>query len=403
MARSRRNVVTIVLVFAALFLFIDPFGFFPSRGSINPAGIEADEVQTGVGYIRENHMSPVSYVVDLFSDHDIVFLGEFGRLKQHVEFVHELIPALHEAGVRHLGLQYAAQSDQDRIDTLLTASEYDQEAVEEILFNRLVVWGFQEYAEIFRTAWEVNQDLDPGEEPFRIRALNIQRDYSAIETPEDAEDPDTIRGMLSQGIPDQAMAEEVLTHFVDEGHKALVFSQIEHAFTGYARPQYRDRMAELGFDDAERMGNIVYDRIGDRAVTVYLHGPWPDSESPTQVGYAADGLVDAVIRRLPGEYKVGGFDVAGSPFAEVSIDSGTYAYNREDLSFGDVTDGYVYFGRVTELSAVTPIEGFFNEENIDEAVRNFPGPSPEDAGPRELNRYLSQMADSLERAIDEFN
>ena len=384
-------------------LFVDPFGFFPSRGSIRSSGVEGEELQEGVDYIRANHVDPVPYVVGLFNAHDIVFLGEFGRVREQVTFVHELIPALHNAGIRHLGLQYALQADQERIDALLTAPEYDPETAEEILFKRLVIWGFQEYADIFRAAWEVNQKLAPGEEAFRIVGLNIQQDYSAIKTQEDAEDIDILRGILSDGVPDQVMAERVLSSFVEEGDKALVLSQIEHAFTGYASPQYRDRMAELGYDEARRMGNIVYDRIGERAVTVYLHGPWPDSEGPMQLGYAADGLVDAVIRRLPAEYKSGGFDLAGTPFGQVSIDSGSYAYDRENLSFGDLSDGYVYFGPVAELTPVTPIEGFFTEQNIDEAVRNFPGPSPQDVGPAELNRYLSQMADSLERAFGEFN
>jgi hypothetical protein len=403
MDRSRRSVLLTIVVVVALFFIADPFNLLPSPGMVRRPSVSTSLLEDTRAYIREVHEDPVSYVTSLFDRHDLVFIGEFGRIREHVTFIQELIPALHDAGIRHLGLQHAIFDDQERIDELLSSDSYDEELVESFLFNRLVIWGFQEYADIFRAAWEVNRNLGPGEEPFRIIGLNIGQDYAPIQTEEDMEDQSKLRLVLEPGIPDEVMAQNVFSEIVDPGHRAVIFTEIEHSFTGFENLEYRDRMAELGYTDARRLGNIVYDRIGERAVNVYLHGPWPDSESPTQIGYAADGLIDAAIRVLPPEMREGGFDITSGVLSEVPIRSGSYTYEREDLTLGELADGYVYFGQVTELSPVTAIDGFFDEDNIDEAIANFPGPKPEDVGAEELNDYLRSIPTNLSRALEEFN
>ena len=50
--------------------------------------------------------------------HDIVFLGEFFKIRQNVQLVAALIPRLYAAGVRNLGIEYALSDDQEEIDAL---------------------------------------------------------------------------------------------------------------------------------------------------------------------------------------------------------------------------------------------------------------------------------------------
>lgn len=49
------------------------------------------------GYVRSHYMTPKEYVLSKFRRYDIVFLGEEHYIKQNLEFVHDLIPALYEA------------------------------------------------------------------------------------------------------------------------------------------------------------------------------------------------------------------------------------------------------------------------------------------------------------------
>jgi hypothetical protein len=80
-------------------------------------------------YIIEHHKTPEEYVVGKFTTHDIVFLGEYHRIKHDVELVHNLIPLLYENGVYNLGIEFANYIDQADIDRLITADSVQSVAV----------------------------------------------------------------------------------------------------------------------------------------------------------------------------------------------------------------------------------------------------------------------------------
>ena len=52
-------------------------------------------------YLGENHYTPEEYILSKFEDHDVVFIGEEHRGKHDVEFIHRLIPLLHERGIQN--------------------------------------------------------------------------------------------------------------------------------------------------------------------------------------------------------------------------------------------------------------------------------------------------------------
>ncbi len=138
-----------VLIF---FIFFNPF----KRGSSTDVPlpyVRSDVMEELRGYLEEHFTDPVDYLAGMFTDHSIVFLGEFGQIRQQVEVVTRAIPVLYDRGIRHLGIEFALYEDTQRIDAILTAAEYDEEAVREVLFNRMVLWGFREYADLFRAAW----------------------------------------------------------------------------------------------------------------------------------------------------------------------------------------------------------------------------------------------------------
>jgi hypothetical protein len=61
---------------------------------------------------------PQLYVLDQLRSNDIVFLGTTHRRQPILKFLSDLIPALHEAQVTHLGLEVCSDQ-QDRIDSFL--------------------------------------------------------------------------------------------------------------------------------------------------------------------------------------------------------------------------------------------------------------------------------------------
>jgi len=84
------------------------------------------EQKACLNYLTSNYLTPEDYVVRKFQDHDIIFVGEAHHVKQNLEFLHRLIPVLHQNGVYYLGYEFALYEDQGMIDRLITANEYDE-------------------------------------------------------------------------------------------------------------------------------------------------------------------------------------------------------------------------------------------------------------------------------------
>ena len=132
--------------------------------------------------------APERYVVDLFSDHDVVFLGEQHRVKHDILLVRSLISPLYEAGLQVLATEFGRREDQARIDSLLAAPVWDEQQAREIVFLQSVFWGYQEYIDVYRSAWELNRKLPEGAPRFRILGMNDSPDWSLIRTESDRDD-----------------------------------------------------------------------------------------------------------------------------------------------------------------------------------------------------------------------
>ena len=391
--------MTLVLV-AAVFLFINPFK--RNRNEVPRPFVASDLITELTSHIVQRGLPPEEYLSGLFDSREVVFVAEYGQIRQHVEVIARTIPLLHARGVRRLGLEIVLFEDSDRIDTILTASDFDETAVHGIFFNRMIIWGFSEYVDIFRSAWEVNRGLHDDEEPFRIVGLSTRANWQEIETEQEAEDPEVIARVYEDGLPDSVMADIIMSEFVRKGEAALVLTEMSHAFTSYLSIKYVERAEEIGLSEARRAGNIVYDIIGSRAATVLFHAPWPYKKARNLVVHPVQGSIDGTIENLPEEWSAAGFDVAGTPFAELSARRSDFFYGYEDLVLSELADGYIITGPIASYEMVTPIPEFITAENIDEAIRGFPGPNIEGVTPEELNAYIASLIEGRKRIIDLF-
>ena len=130
------------------------------------------------GFLSAHYTTPEECIVGTFRDHDVVFVGEAHRTKHDVELIQHLIPLLYRNGVFTLCTEFARREDQVLVDRLLTAPSYDEALAREITFRTLVFWGYQEYVDIYRVAWQLNRSLPAGARPFRILALGDSPDWS---------------------------------------------------------------------------------------------------------------------------------------------------------------------------------------------------------------------------------
>lgn len=334
-------------------------------GCAQSSGLSDEEREALVGTLRDVGMPPVDYVVSKFSDHDVVVLGEHQLVLQDVEFVVALIPALHEAGVNVLAIEYATAEDQLAIDSLVTDLQYD--APRAVAIQKKYsggIWPYREYLEIYKTAWDLNRTRDPDTEPFRVVGISPNVDFEAIHFGEDDE-ARLARRILAGTEPYMAAATRRLS--TELGEKALVYCAMRRAFTDYVPPA-------VGEDGAvrvtKRLGNLLADSLGDRVVTIALHAPWPGID-PANLVNPCGGKLDLAIAAYGDSV---GFDVAGTPFADLVEKRSAYVAGKENgVALGMLVDGYVAHVPISELTGVSVITSWIpGEQALVRAKRRFP-------------------------------
>ncbi|MEW6744853.1 MAG: ChaN family lipoprotein [Planctomycetota bacterium] len=373
----------VLLLLGALFLLRGPlalavFKYFHEKaraGYLEKAGtLKLPELSPALetelsAFLVAHYQNPIDYIVRKFEDHDIVFVGERHRVKHQLELLHGLIRPLYDHDVFTLGLEFADYVDQDRIDRLVTAPTYDESLARSILFNFSAFWGYQEYVDIFRVAWELNRSLPEGSRTFRVLGLNAYEDWSHVRSHRDLGNPAIMRRVRPEGDGDEVMARNVLVECVEQGEKALIYSGLHHAFTRYKQPVYdANEQKFVGFVQG-RMGNLVFDAVGERAMTIVLHSPWWSEQGENaQDVYPADGIIDALMSRVAPQYREVGFDTRGTPFGSLTGNMSVYKHGYPHFTLQDFCDGYVYQKPLREFQGVTPIVGFINRENFSQAV-----------------------------------
>ena len=348
-------------------------------------------------YLKENYMSPENYVISKFKDHDIVFIGEYHRIKHDVELIHYLIPMLYENGIYTLGNEFARREEQNLIDSLLNSPTYNENLARQITFNFLATWGFQEYVDIYNVAWQLNQTLPEGSRKFRILGLSDSPDWSIIKTQEDMENQ-SIMQQVWKGCGEDLWADVILDEVVAKGEKALIYSGIHHAFSEYKQPIIdEEKQTFIVFNDL-RMGNFVYKEIGKKAITIYLHAPWFSAQGYNEpMVYPVDGIVDVVMAEISLEYCRIGFDTKDTPYGKLPGETSIYKYGYNNFALDMFCDGYIYQMRLSEYTMTTPISYFINEENIEQARMQFPNPDFRNASIEDFNDAIKISADSKMR------
>jgi len=70
----------------------------------------------------EVNTNPQAFILEKFENHDIVFLGTTHKKPAILKFLLKLIPALHDAGVTHIGLEITS-NQQAKIDNYIQTSK----------------------------------------------------------------------------------------------------------------------------------------------------------------------------------------------------------------------------------------------------------------------------------------
>lgn len=354
---------------ATLFLIVVMLLLSSSAFPQSEKEVSSEQEQRLIAYLKSHRMSPEDYFVGKFSGHDIVFIGEMHRVKHDVELIQNLIPRLYKAGIYNLGIEFGCYEYQNKVDRLITADIYDEKLARWLMFQWYVEWGFKEYMDIYRKAWELNKSLPKGARRFRVVNLGYKAGWNELKEDMTSEQ---WKKVWYKGDPDEQMAQVVLKEFVDKGEKALIYSGAHHAFTHYKQPVYDFENKKLIRFTENRMGNIVQAKIPSRVFNILLHYPWASKTSLDDNRYPVGGVIDKVMREFTD--KRVGFDVAGSPFGELRDDQTYYSVGYSEFTLATFCDGYIFQKQFKDYEGCTVDVEFIRQDNLHEAIDNLPNP-----------------------------
>ena len=356
---------------------------------IKPQLMEALE-----SHVKSKAQSPEDYIIGCYirynTKFNFIFLGETHRVKQNAEFVQRMIPVLYGNGIYNLCTEFARREDQPLIDSLLTGDVWDEGLAREIAFRYSPMWGYREYIDIFKSAWKVNSGLSAGERRFRIFGLNDSPDLC----PAGGNNND--RGGFLARVASGGGEENwfrVLSSILDvPGEKAMVHCSMYQALTEYKYAE-RDSKGLRIKTGPPTLGNLT-ESLKKDPFTVILHGPWEPAEGcGKREVYAADGMIDALISRLPEGSLPFGVDTRDTPFSALTATTGIYSMGHPNFKLVDLCQGYICLSPLCELQGPTPIEDFVNESNIERARDKISDPGLRKASPAEFGEALRRGAE----------
>lgn len=304
-------------------------------------------------FLKKHGENPENYVISKFKKYDYVFIGEYHRNKQDVDFVANLIPQLYNNGVRNIAYEFYEYANQQKIDSLLTAKEWNDNELHHALSKGFgVCWGYTEYIDLLKRVWEFNKSLKMSQPKFRV--VMMQYEYFPCK-----------KGLeVFGGIdPDKFMANVVEKEIIAKGEKALIYCGIHHAFTTYHQPKYDFEQNKLFGLDTGRLGNIIHSKFPEKTFTIILHAPWiSDKGLEEQLVKPVNGVIDSAMEFL--KFKPIGFDVKKTFVGTLKSTDSYYALGHNNFKLSDFCDGYIFLLPYNKVQFVTVNSNFYDDYNL---------------------------------------
>ncbi|HEY3131404.1 MAG TPA: hypothetical protein VGL91_18255 [Acidobacteriota bacterium] len=368
----------LVLLAAVLVLAVLYVGFnLPMTSSMRM--LTTEELRTYKRCLDASVCEPQQFVAAQFDRYDVVLLGEMHWKRQDVEFVNLLIPYLYQTkGVKIFAWEFGASDLQSEADQVVNAPVFDRKQAIALMRKSYFAWNFEEYLDIFRTIWQINQTIPSGQEKFKF--LQLGSDYN----PRKLQSSDAAIQMKERRryAYDEKMGQIVEREVLQRQKKALWYSGLHHAFTKYKQPLVLFLKAR-----GVRGGAYLYQRYPERIYMIQLYLPFLDrltlskSLLPSVFGrqltfaYPFRGVFEQIYREYKKPFAV---DAKNSVFGDLEDHHGYYSQDRwGGLKLREMCDGYIVLCSIDEMEPVSVVPDWVtNEGELQEVKSLLP---PEDA------------------------
>jgi hypothetical protein len=342
-------------------------------------------IDNSIKYLNKNNSSPQEYIIDKFSNADIILLAEDHRVKENLDFLGSLIPQLYKNGIFTIGMEFGAYEDQKLLDSLVTAETYDENLARQLMFNYNPGWAFKEYMDIYRCAWAYNQTLKKNERKFRILNLSYKYNWAAFSG---QRTPENMKNVFYNGNIEFFRFKMVENEIIRNNEKILILTGDVHAFTKYHFPFYDFASPNYVRFDSTYFGNLIHAKYPKKVFSILLHKPFYNypNKKPLLIS-PANGKIEQIMSLLSNQPM--GFDLMNTPLGNLP-DSSYYSMGYPNFKLSDFYDGYIFLKPIKQLSSCTIDTLFLNEANWQEAFKNIPDPDWHPK-PNSLAAYWEQI------------
>ena len=342
---------------------------FSTLGAMSLNAFSQDINTATIDWVKTNSRSPEQYVIDKFRQYDVIFLGESHLVKENLLFVQGLIPQLYQNGIYQIGMEFGATEVQEELDQLVMAPVYDEEKARSIMFTYNVTWGFQEYLDIYKAAWKLNQTLPEGTRKFRILNLSYIFNWEKFNG---ERTPESMQLVFNKGTVDKFRAAIIEKEIIHKQEKILALVGTPHAYTRYGSPYFKYNGEQFCDFDFDWLGNRLYQKFPGQVFSIMLHQAFTQKENGRYFLISpAEGAIEKLM--AGNGQKPIGFDLINTPVGKLtdrSINSMCY----ENFTLEQLFDGYIFLEPLRDLEGCTVIGDFVHEGNFENALKNFPDP-----------------------------
>lgn len=353
---------------------------------INCSSYKKDKLSqdTSVEFKRYSLSDPHQFIIECFKDHDVVFLGEPHKIKEHLNFLSSLVPFLYDNGIYNICYEFLPYDRQKEIDQLVTDNIYNEALACDLLRSQYYCWAYQEYLGVLKAIWNLNHSkVTNGKKKFRIIGLGNSTTWDQER---------------NQKWQEKDWALCIKNEVLIRGEKALVYSGTHHAITKFQQP-YAVNGKLGGLANRGRMGHYVYKEIGERCMTIWLHYLWPDVRNKLSV-FPCNGKVDEIAKKINKPFA---FFTSQSELGLLKDTISIYGKGYKDFKLKFVADGYIVLAPICESNYVTFYEDFTTNVSFYQTlqqIKYFNDSQVDNLTPKSLNDSLKKIF--LEEKMKQF-